>query len=164
MPRFVRSELLVYRSRKDVESEHGSAPPLRQLLGYLWQDAMTITRQVFPYVVLGVGLGAIIHGFVPASLAERYLSSREWWAVPLATLLGVPFYANSVGVIPVMEALVGKGVPLGTGLAFMTAIVTLSLPEMLILKKVMRWQLLAIFIGITTAGIMLIGYGLNALT
>ena len=124
---------------------------------------MAITKTVFPYVVLGVSIGALIHGFVPASFVEKYLSTRDWWAVPLATLLGAPLYANSVSVIPVMEALVGKGVPLGTALAFMTAIVTVSIPESMILKKVMRWQLLAMFFSITIIGIMIMGYILNAL-
>jgi len=112
-------------------------------------------------VVLGVGIGALIHGFVPSSMVEKYLSTREWWAVPLATLLGSPLYANSVSVIPVMEALVGKGVPIGTALAFMTAIVTVSIPEGMILKKVMKWQLLGMFFGITIIGIIIMGYILN---
>ncbi|KKQ75168.1 MAG: hypothetical protein US97_C0046G0001, partial [Microgenomates group bacterium GW2011_GWF1_38_5] len=121
----------------------------------------TITKEVFPYVLLGVGIGALIHGFVPADLVERYLSSRSFWTVPLATLLGSPLYANSVSVIPVMEALVGKGVPMGTALAFMTAIVTISIPQAMILKKVMHWQLLAMFFGITIVGIIIIGYIFN---
>ena len=122
---------------------------------------MNITKNVFPYVVLGVGIGALIHGFIPADLVERYLSIKAWWVIPLATLLGAPLYANSVSVIPVMEALVGKGVPLGTALAFMTAIVTISIPEGLILKKVMKWQLLALFFGITITGIIIMGYLFN---
>ncbi len=103
----------------------------------------------------------MIHGFVPAGFAEKYLSMKTWWSVPVATLLGAPLYANSVGVIPIMEALVEKGVPLGTALAFMTSIVTISLPEILILKKVMKWQLLAVFVSITVVGIMLMGYVIN---
>jgi len=108
-------------------------------------------------------LGALIHGFVPQDLVEKYLSFKEWWAVPLATLMGTPLYTNSVSIIPVLEALTGKGVPLGTGLAFMTATVTLSLPAALILKKAMKWQLLALFFGITIVGIMIIGYVFNIL-
>jgi len=161
--KYVKPELLKFKSRSQVEAEHGgSSLPLKQLIAYLWQDGMNITKQVFPYVVLGVSIGALIHGFVPASLVERYLSIKAWWTIPLATLLGAPLYANSVSVIPVMEALVGKGVPLGTALSFMTAIVTISIPEGLILKKVMGWQLLALFFGITTIGIMIMGYLFNA--
>lgn len=160
--KYVKPELLRFKSRKQVEMENGGKSlPLKELLKYFWRDGMTITKNVFPYVVLGVGIGALIHGFMPASLVEKYLSMRTWWTVPIATLLGAPLYANSVSVIPVMEALVDKGVPLGTALAFMTAIVTISIPEGLILKKVMKWQLLALFFGITVIGIMIIGYLFN---
>lgn len=162
--RFIQPELMVFKSRAQVEAENnGRGPKLGALLTHLWSEGLGISRQVFPYVVLGVAVGALIHGFVPATLAEQYLPSREWWTVPLATLLGAPLYANSVSVIPVMEALVGKGVPVGTALAFMTAIVTVSIPEGLILKRVMRWQLLALFFGLTLGGIILMGYALNSL-
>jgi len=162
--KYIKPELLKFKSRLQVEVENGgSRLPLTELLKYFWHDGMVITKSVFPYVVLGVSIGALIHGFVPASFVERYLSMRTWWAVPLATLLGAPLYANSVSVIPVMEALVGKGVPLGTALSFMTAIVTVSIPEILILKKVMRWQLLALFFTITIIGIMILGYLFNAI-
>lgn len=162
--KYIKPELLKFKSRKEVETEHGGLSlPFKQLIKYFWQDGMRITKTVFPYVVLGVGIGALIHGFIPASLVEKYLSMKTWWTVPLATLLGAPLYANSVSVIPVMEALVGKGVPLGTALAFMTAIVTISIPEGLILKKVMRWQLLALFWGITTVGIIIMGYLFNSI-
>jgi len=164
MEKYVIPELLKFRSRQQVEAENGGNKlTFRKLAAYFWQDGMSITKKIFPYVVLGVGVGAIIHGFVPASLVEQYLSVKAWWTVPLAVILGIPLYANSVSVIPIMEALVGKGAPLGTVLAFMTAIVTLSIPEALILKKVMRWQLLALFFGITTLGIMVMGYLFNSL-
>jgi hypothetical protein len=162
MEKYVKKELLKFRSRKEVEAENGgNSLSWKKLIPYFWKDGMVITKNVFPYVVLGVGIGALIHGFVPASLVVKYLSNKSWWAVPTATLIGAPLYANSVSVIPVMEALVGKGVPLGTALAFMTAIVTVSIPESMILKKVMRWQLLAAFFGITIAGIIIMGYIFN---
>jgi len=161
--KYIKPELLKFKSRSQVEAENGGTSlSIKELLTYFWRDGMMITKNIFPYVVLGVSIGALIHGFVPASLVEKFLSSRAWWSVPLATLLGAPLYANSVSVIPVMEALVGKGVPLGTALAFMTAIVTVSIPESMILKKVMRWQLLAWFFGITIVGIIIMGYVLNA--
>ncbi len=163
MERYVKPELLKFKSRKQVEMENGGTPlPIKELLKYFWTDGMSITKTVFPYVILGVSIGALIHGFVPASLVAKYLSTRTWWAVPLATLLGAPLYANSVSVIPVMEALVQKGVPLGTTLAFMTAIVTVSIPESMILKKVMKWQPLAAFFSITIIGIMIMGWIFNA--
>lgn len=162
MEKYVKPELLKFKSRRQAEQENGgSSLPIQQLIRYFWDDGINITKQVFPYVVLGVGIGALIHGFVPASLVEKHLSVESWWAIPMATLLGAPLYANSVSVIPVMEALVGKGIPLGTALAFMTAIVTVSIPESMILKKVMRWQLLAAFFGITLIGIMVMGYIFN---
>lgn len=160
--KYIKPELLKFKSRQDVEAEYGgSSLPFKKLIVYFWKDGMNITKQVFPYVVLGVSIGALIHGFVPASFVEKYLSIKQWWTIPLATLLGAPLYANSVSVIPVMEALIGKGVPLGTALSFMTAIVTVSIPEGLILRMVMKWQLLAMFFGITIVGIMIIGYVFN---
>ncbi len=162
LDKYVKPELLKFKSKQQLEFDNGGVALSKvELLKYFWSDGMTITKSVFPYVILGVGVGALIHGFVPAALVEKYLSMRTWWAVPVATLLGAPFYANSVSVIPIMEALVQKGVPLGTALAFMTAIVTVSFPELMILKKVMRWQLLAVFLVITLVGVMLIGYLFN---
>jgi uncharacterized membrane protein YraQ (UPF0718 family) len=160
MEKYVNQKLLGYKSRADVESS-GQKIQLKKLLGYWWNDGFEITKNIFPYVVLGVAIGAVIHGFVPTILVEKYLSIKSWWVVPVATLMGVPLYANSVSVIPIIEALVNKGIPLGTALAFMTATVTLSIPEALILKKAMKWQLLATFFGITIVGIMLIGYLFN---
>lgn len=161
--KYVKSEFLKVKSRAQVERDHGGISlSFRQKIVYFWKEGMDITRQIFPYMVLGVGVGAFIHGFVPKDLVERYFSAKTWWSIPLVTILGAPFYANSVSVIPVMEAMVGKGVPLGTALTFMTSIVTISIPEALILKKVMKWQLLAIFFGITIVGIMIMGYILNA--
>lgn len=164
LEKYVIPELLNFKSRAQVETENGNIKmSIKQLIKYFWKDGLSITKQIFPYVILGVGIGAIIHGFVPTGLVEQYLSNKAWWTVPMAVLLGIPLYANSVSVVPVMEAMVGKGAPLGTVLAFMTAIVTLSIPEALILKKVMRWQLLAIFFGTTTIGIIIMGYVFNVI-
>ncbi|MFZ2414423.1 MAG: permease [Minisyncoccia bacterium] len=162
LEKYVMPELLAFKSRTQVEAENGGNKlTFRKLIKYFWKDGMRITKQIFPYVVLGVGVGALIHGFVPSDLIGRYLSAKSWWTIPLAVIIGVPIYAGSVSVIPIMEALVSKGAPLGTVLAFMTATVTLSLPEALILKKIMRWQLLAIFFGITIIGIIIMGYLFN---
>lgn len=162
MKRFVNKEILKFKSKTAVEKENkGESASLLKLLKYWWIDGFAITKTVFLYVVLGVGLGALIHGFVPTSFVEKYLAIKAWWTVPLATLLGAPLYANSVSVIPVMEALVKKGIPLGTVLAFMTSIVTISIPEGLILKKVMKWPLLIMFFAITLIGIIFMGYFFN---
>ena len=165
LEKHVNPKLLKYTSRQDIITENDNQKiEITKLLKYWWIDGWRITTSIFPYAVLGIAIGAIIHGYVPSSLIEKYLATRSWWAVPMATLLGVPLYANSVSVIPIIEALVGKGIPLGTALAFMTATVTLSIPEALILKKAMSWQLLTIFFSITTTGIILIGYFFNFLT
>jgi uncharacterized membrane protein YraQ (UPF0718 family) len=164
LEKYVIPELLNFKSRAQVEIENGNIKmSIKQLVKYFWKAGLSITKQIFPYVILGVGIGAIIHGFVPTGLVEQYLSNKAWWTVPIAVLLGIPLYANSVSAVPVMEAMVGKGAPLGTVLAFMTAIVTLSIPEALILKKVIRWQLLAIFFSITTIGIIIMGYLFNVI-
>lgn len=163
MERYVQPEFLNLKSSAKTGNNTDTKTPLKKLLVYWWRDGMVITKQIFPYVVLGVALGAIIHGFVPNSLVEQYLAIDEWWVIPLVVLAGVPLYANSVSVLPIIEAFVGKGILLGTALAFMTAIVTLSIPEALMLKKAMKWQLLAAFFGITIAGIMIIGYLFNYL-
>jgi hypothetical protein len=164
MEKYVQPEFLKFKSKKQVEAEYDNQKvPFRSLIKHWSSEAMDITKKVLPYVVLGVAIGALIHGFIPESLVTKYLSIKSWYVVPLATLMGVPLYANSVSVIPVIEALVGKGIPMGTALAFMTATVTLSLPEALILKKLMKWQLLAMFFGITIIGIIFIGYLFNFL-
>ncbi|MDD4136024.1 MAG: nitrophenyl compound nitroreductase subunit ArsF family protein [Candidatus Shapirobacteria bacterium] len=162
LEKYVNQQLLKYKCRCDVEAENGGQKiKLKKLIGYWWTDGFKITKNIFPYVILGVGIGALIHGFVPQTLIETYLNIKEWWVVPIATLLGVPLYTNSVTVIPIIEAFINKGVPIGTALAFMTATVALSLPEALILKKTMKWQLLVMFFSITTIGIMFIGYLFN---
>ncbi|MCK9186418.1 permease [Candidatus Gracilibacteria bacterium] len=160
LEKYILPDLLKFKPKS--KEELGKIP-LKLLIRYFLERGMSITKKIFPYLILGVAVGAIIHGFVPQSIIENYLSSKSLWTVPLAVLFGTPLYANSVSVLPIMEALAGKGVPLGTVLAFMTAIVTLSLPEAIILKKVMRWQLLAIFFGITIVGIIIMGYLFNAI-
>lgn len=162
MEKYVIPELLTFKSRAQIEIDNGGRKlNTKQLVRYFWKDGASITLRIFPYVILGIGVGALIYGFVPADFVERYFSSEPRWAVPMAVLFGAPLYANSVSVIPIMEAMIGKGIPLGTVLAFMTSIVTFSLPEVLILKKVMRWQLLAIFLGMTAIGIVIMGYIFN---
>ncbi len=124
-------------------------------------EAFDITKKISLYVLAGVGLGAFIHGYVPQGFFGKYLQKAGWWGVPLAVILAVPLYSNASGVIPIVQSLVTKGVPIGTALALMMAIVGISLPEALILKKVIKWQLLAIFFGIVTLGIIIIGYLFN---
>lgn len=161
----VNPAFLKFKTQKQSIAENGGKPlPLRKKLAIWWRDGLRVSRDIYPYVLLGVGLGALIHGFVPQNFVESYLAHGSWWTVPLATILGAPLYANSVSVIPIVEAMTGKGVALGTALAFMTATVTLSIPGLLILKKAMDWKLLSAFVLVTTIGIMIIGYFFNAFT
>ena len=132
------------------------------LIKKFWQEGFDLTKNITLYVLLGIAVGAAIHGFIPAGFFEKYITAENLFAVPLATILAVPMYANAVGVIPIMQSLVEKGIPLGTAMAFMMAVVGLSLPEALILKKVMKLKLLLYFFGITTINIIIIGYLFNA--
>ena len=122
-----------------------------------------IVGKVWPYVVAGIALGAAIHGYVPQDFMASIMGQdAPWWSVPAAVLLGVPMYTNAAGIIPIVEALIGKGAALGTVLAFMMSVIALSAPEMIILRKVLKPRLIATFAGIVAAGILLVGYVFNA--
>lgn len=135
--------------------------PFKKLLKNFWNEGFAITKKITVYVLIGIAVGAAIHGFVPAGFFEEYITAENLFAVPIAAIVAVPMYANSVAVIPVMQSLVEKGIPLGTAMAFMMAVVGLSLPEALILKRVMKMKLLFYFFGITTINIIIIGYLFN---
>jgi uncharacterized membrane protein YraQ (UPF0718 family) len=126
-----------------------------------WRSTGDIVGRVWPYVIVGIGIGAFIHGFVPTELVVQIGGPGNPLAVPALVALGIPLYSNAAGTIPVIEALLGKGLPVGSALAFMMAITALSLPEMVILRKVMKPRLLATFAGIVAAGIIAIGYLFN---
>jgi uncharacterized membrane protein YraQ (UPF0718 family) len=120
-----------------------------------------ILKKVWPYILVGVGLGAWIHGYVPADFLATYAGGDTWYAVPLATLIGIPLYSNAAGVIPLVSALTEKGVAMGTTLSFMMAVTALSLPEFMILKTVMKTKLIVLFATIVGVGIMFTGYMFN---
>ncbi len=128
-----------------------------------WRSSREIFGSVWPYIVGGIGVGAGIHGYVPEDFIVKGAGPQNPLAVPIAVIIGVPLYANVAGVLPITEALVGKGLPLGTVLSFTMAVTALSLPEMVILRKVLRPQLLAVFIAVMTTGIIGVGYLFNAL-
>ena len=121
----------------------------------------SIVGKVWPYILAGIGLGAGIHGYVPEDFMASFMGKDVWWAVPAAVLLGVPMYTNAAGIIPIVEALLGKGAALGTVLAFMMAVIALSAPEMIILRKVLKPRLIATFAGVVATGILLVGYVFN---
>jgi len=120
-----------------------------------------IVGKVWPYVILGIAVGAGIHGYVPEDFMASIMGKGAWWSVPLAVLMGIPMYSNAAGIIPVVKALLEKGAALGTVLAFMMAVVALSLPEFVILRKVLKKTLIATFIGVVAVGILLVGYLFN---
>ncbi|MGZ8868906.1 MAG: permease [Thermoanaerobaculia bacterium] len=122
-----------------------------------------IVGKVWLYVVIGIAVGAGIHGYVPTDFLASFMGRDAWWAVPLAVILGVPMYSNAAGMIPIVQALIGKGAALGTALAFMMSVIALSLPEMVILRKVLRLPLIGAFAGIVAAGILLVGLLFNAI-
>ncbi|WP_353663120.1 permease [Hydrogenimonas sp. SS33] len=137
--------------------------PVSKRLKEAWEYTVEILKKVGLYVLAGVGIGAWIHGYVPADLIVRYAGGDAWYAVPLATILGVPMYSNAAGVMPLIEVLTEKGMLMGTALSFMMAITALSLPEAMILKKILSMKLIAIFFGTVAAGIMAIGYLFNGI-
>ncbi|MCX5870397.1 MAG: permease [Deltaproteobacteria bacterium] len=120
-----------------------------------------IVGRVWIYVVAGIAVGAGIHGFVPEGFMAQIMGKDAWWSVPAAVVIGIPMYSNAAGIVPVVQALLGKGAALGTVLAFMMSVIALSLPEMVILRKVLKPRLIAVFIGVVGTGIMLVGYLFN---
>jgi uncharacterized membrane protein YraQ (UPF0718 family) len=121
-----------------------------------------IVGKVWPYVIVGIAVGAAIHGYVPEAFMAKMMGRDAWWSVPLSVLIGVPMYANAAGIIPIVEALLSKGAALGTVLAFMMSVIALSLPEMIILRKVLKPRLIATFVGVVAGGILIVGYVFNA--
>lgn len=135
--------------------------PFIKRLPVITRESWGIVRGVLLYILVGIGMGAAMHGYVPEGFFEQYLSAGHWWGVPLAVVLAVPMYANAAGIVPIVEVFVAKGIPLGTAIAFMMAIIGLSLPEATMLKKVMTWRLIGIFFGVVTLLIIMSGYLFN---
>ena len=126
-----------------------------------WHSVKEIVGKVWLYVIIGIGIGALIHGFVPEDALGTIMGANQWWTVPAAVLLGIPLYSNAAGVIPIVSALIEKGAAVGTALAFMMSVVALSLPEMIILRRVLKPRLLAVFIGVVAVAIIITGYVFN---
>ncbi len=148
--------------RKVENQAVGSILNFSQRLEKGFDTVKDIVGKVWVYVVLGIAVGAGIHGYVPAD-AMASLLGKDWWSVPLAVVVGVPLYANAAGIIPIVEALMAKGAALGTVLAFMMSVIALSLPELIILRKVLKPRLIATFVGVVASGILLVGFVFNAL-
>jgi uncharacterized membrane protein YraQ (UPF0718 family) len=134
-----------------VERIEGGFASVREIVGKVW-----------PYILAGIAIGAAIHGWVPEDFMVSIMGKEAWWSVPLAVLIGVPMYTNAAGIIPIVQALLAKGAALGTVLAFMMSVIALSLPEMIILRKVLKVRLIATFAGVVATGILIVGYVFNA--
>lgn len=137
--------------------------PFSERLPQILRDAWSIVRGVLLYVLIGIGVGAALHGYVPEGFFERFMARENWYAVPLAVICAVPMYANAAGIVPVVQVFVAKGIPLGTAIAFMMGVVGLSLPEAAMLRKVMTWRLIGIFFGVMTLFFVLSGWLFNIL-
>ena len=149
------------QSEEQTEQWERDNATFTQRLPTIISDAWQIVRSVLVYVLIGIGIGAFMHGFIPEGFFEQYMSRENWYAVPLSVILAVPMYANAAGIVPVVEVFVAKGIPLGTAIAFMMGVVALSLPEATLLKKVMTWRLISIFFATITLFIILSGYMFN---
>ena len=133
------------------ERIHAGFASVREIVGKVW-----------PYILVGIAIGGVIHGYVPEDFMASIMGKEAWWSVPLAILVGIPMYTNAAGVIPIVQALLTKGAALGTVLAFMMSVIALSLPEMIILRKVLKVRLIATFVGVVAVGILIVGYVFNA--
>lgn len=128
---------------------------------FAYRSVTDIFKRVWIYVLIGIAIGAVIHGYVPQSFMALVMGAHSWWSVPLAVLLGIPLYSNAAGIIPIVEALIGKGAAVGTVLAFMMSVIALSFPEMVILRKVLKPRLIYMFLMVVTLGIVAVGYLFN---
>ncbi len=134
---------------------------LNQRLPIIWNEVFKILKGILPYVLVGIAIGGLMHGYIPEGFFEKYMAKDNLFAVPIATILAIPMYSNASGILPVVQVLVSKGIPLGTAIAFMMGVVGLSFPEAMLLKKVMTLRLIATFFGVVTLCIIISGYLFN---
>ena len=149
---------------KAHQSEEFERLTMSERVEYGFDAVRQIVGRVWPYIVAGIAIGALIHGYVPESFMASIMGKSAWWSVPLAVVIGVPMYTNAAGVIPIVQALLAKGAALGTVLAFMMSVIALSLPEMIILRKVLKIKLITIFVSVVASGILLVGFVFNAVS
>ncbi len=152
---------------ENAEKEHNKfileKQNFKEKLPFILTEVGKILKGIIPYLLLGIAIGGLMHGYVPEGFFAKYMGKENIFAVPLATILGVPMYANASGILPVVQVLVNKGIPLGTAIAFMMAVVALSFPEAMLLKKVMTFKLIAIFFSVVSLCIMLSGFLFNVI-
>lgn len=159
LERYVEEWVYEIKSVKQESEEEKMSPQKRIESGYI--AVRDIVGKVWLYIIIGVGVGAGAHGYVPENFMVSIMGKDAWWSVPLSVLIGIPLYSNAAGIIPIVSVLIEKGASLGTALAFMMAVIALSLPEAIILKKVLKIQMILIFFGIVGLGIMLVGFIFN---
>ncbi len=148
-------------SQKEQDIFQEEKQPFAKRLPIIWNEVSKILKGVIPYVIVGIAIGGLMHGYIPEGYFEQYMTKGNPFAVPIATIVAVPMYSNASGILPVVQVLVSKGIPLGTAIAFMMAVVGLSLPEAMLLKKVMTLKLIGIFFGVVTLCIIFSGYLFN---
>lgn len=161
LDRYLVSDLIEKRETGNGPKE--SSPALRARLRFGWREAVSITKKIWAWVIIGVAVGSVIHNYVPQETIQEVISKTGVFSVPIAAALGVPMYGSCAAIVPIAIVLFQKGIPLGTALAFMMAVAALSLPEAVMLRRAMKWQLVVLFFGITTLAIIVIGYLFNFL-
>jgi uncharacterized protein len=161
LERFIES--WVFATKLGAHDDPSSSLSWEDRIHQGYQAMTDIVGKVWPYLLAGIAVGAGIHGYVPTNLMAGFMGKSAWWSVPLAVVLGIPMYSNAAGILPVVQALLGKGAALGTVLAFMMSVIGLSLPETIILRKALKLPLIAIFIGVVGVGILLVGFLFNLL-
>lgn len=150
-------------AQKDQEKFIAEKQTLTQRLPVIWDEVATILKGVIPYVIVGIAIGGLMHGYIPEGFFEQYMDKDNLFAVPIATVFAIPMYSNAAGILPVVQVLVEKGIPIGTAIAFMMGVIGLSLPEAMLLKKVMTVKLISIFFGVVTLCIIISGYIFNVI-
>ncbi len=159
LKRYVADWVYKTHAKQNLEAEESMT--FQQRISAGWDVVKEIVGKIWIYILLGIAVGAGAHGFVPDAYLAGALGNQNWYSVPLAILVGIPLYSNAAGIIPIVSVLIEKGVTLGTALAFMMSVIGLSLPEIIILKKVLKWQLIGIFIGVVAIGIVIVGLIFN---
>jgi len=148
-------------AQHEQEAFQAEKQTFKQRLPIIWSEVMKILKGVILYVIVGIAIGGLMHGYIPEGFFEQYMSKENFFAVPTATILAVPMYSNASGILPIVQVLVAKGIPIGTAIAFMMGVVGLSLPEAMLLKKVMTFKLIGVFFGVVTLCIIISGYLFN---
>jgi len=148
-------------AQKEQDAFIADNQSFKQRLPIIWKEVLNIIKGIIVYVLVGIAIGGLMHGYIPEGFFEQYMSKDNLFAVPVATILAVPMYSNASGILPVVQVLVAKGIPIGTAIAFMMGVVGLSLPEAMLLKKVMTFKLIGIFFGVVTLCIIISGYLFN---